>query len=321
MNTSKAVILISGAGQLGSRYLQGLAASRLALQIHVHDIDQGSLDRAQKRWSEVAAAGTPHCVVFHSSLDAIPSRLDIAVVATTARARPQVVRALTEHAAVRFWVLEKVLAQSEGDLDEIGLLVGPGNNAWVNTPRRTLPWHNQIKAELTPGVPLHLTVTGGSWGLGCNSVHYLDMLGWWSGEVLQEIGTDALDATWIPAKRPEYWEIMGTLTAKFSGGSSARLNVTAEPYSCLFRLDDGTHSWVIDEEAGIAERSDGLRIAGRLPFQSEVTAKLVESILLDGTCGLPTLKDSIELHRLFVRGMLGHWQRTVDANASQVPIT
>ena len=314
-------VIISGAGQLGSRYLQGLATCRLPLEIHLHDISREALAVAEQRWLEVKPLDIPHKVFFHSNLSEVPARVDIAIVATTAGTRPQVVRELTEQAAVRFWVLEKVLAQSESDLDEIGLLVGSGTNAWVNTPRRTLPWHNQIKAELTSGVPLHLTVTGGSWGLGCNSVHYLDMLSWWSGEVLRQIGTDALDANWIPAKRPGYWEILGTLTAEFSGGSSARFNVTAEPYSCLFTLGDGTHSWVIDEETGVAERSDGLRVKGRLPFQSEVTAALVESILLKEGCGLPTLQDSIKLHRPFVRGLLGHWQRTVDANASRVPIT
>lgn len=314
-------VIISGAGQLGSRYLQGLATCRLPLEIHLHDISREALAVAEQRWLEVKPIDSPHKVFVHSNLSQVPALLDIAIVATTARARPQVVRALNERSAVRFWVLEKVLAQSESDLDEIGLLVGSGTNAWVNTPRRTLPWHNQIKTGLTPGVPLHLTVTGGSWGLGCNSVHYLDMLSWWSGEALRQIGTDSLDANWIPAKRPGYWEILGTLTAEFSGGSSARFSVTAEPYSYLFKLDDGTHNWVINEETGVADRSDGLHIAGRLPFQSEVTAALVESILLDGGCGLPTLKDSIELHRPFVRSLLGHWQRTVDANASRVPIT
>lgn len=314
-------ILISGAGQLGSRYLQGLASCQLPLQIHVHDVDPGSLARAQQRWHEVAEADTPHQVVFHSSLEAVPSELDIAVVATTARVRPQVVREIASHANVGSWVLEKVLAQSEAGLDEIAAKVGLGARAWVNTPRRMLPWHQQIKSQLDHGRPMTLKVDGGSWGLACNSIHFLDMFAWWTGEMLVEVNTEQLDSQWFEAKRPGNWEVLGTLQAKFSGGSCASLSARDGEVFYALELDDGEHIWSIDEDAGTARRSDGLDLPGRLPFQSEVSATLVESILENGTCELPTLKESAEVHRVFIRSMLEHWKYSVDGCATAVPIT
>lgn len=314
-------VLISGAGQLGSRYLQGLAACRLPLQIHVHDIHPDSLAVAQERWFEMATPATPHQVTFHHSLESIPLKLDIAVVATTARVRPQVVREIASYSSVRYWILEKVLAQSEAGLDEIVAQVGLEAKAWINTPRRMLPWHQQIKSKLNHNGPLSLEVDGGSWGLACNTVHYLDMFAWWTGETLEEVDTQQLDSRWVEAKRPGNWEIFGTLHARFSGGSHARLSVTSESFSYSFKLRDGIHSWSIDEEAGIAKRSDGLNIPGRLPYQSEVSAGLVESILEHGSCSLPTLQDSVAIHRVFIRSMLEHWKLTVDSNANCVPIT
>lgn len=316
-----AQVLISGAGQLGSRYLQGLAACKLPLRIHVQDIDAASLGRALTRWTEVAGADSPHSVTLHQTMESIPTLLDLVIMSTTAAARPQVVGNIALHTRVRYWILEKVLAQSESELDEIGTHIGSDSLAWVNTPRRMLPWHQAIKSRLSLGLPMVLSVDGGSWGLACNAVHYLDMLAWWTGETLQEVNAAQLDRHWIEAKRPGNWEIFGTLHARFSGGSLARLTVTPESFSYRFNLSEGLYSWFIDEEAGIAKRSDGLEIPGRLPFQSEVTAELVESILHNGDCALPTLHDSLALHRVFIRSMHDHWKLTVDSTARCVPIT
>ena len=45
-------ILIAGAGQLGSRYLQGLSKFKDLLNIYVFDISDDSLKMAQSRWEE-----------------------------------------------------------------------------------------------------------------------------------------------------------------------------------------------------------------------------------------------------------------------------
>ena len=81
-------ILISGAGQLGSRYLQGLIKCRLPLRIYVQDIYHESLYRAKQRWNEVFIPETLHEVSFRTSLDSLPQEIDIAIVATTADVRP-----------------------------------------------------------------------------------------------------------------------------------------------------------------------------------------------------------------------------------------
>ena len=164
MKPAVASILIAGAGQLGSRYLQGLAKCRLPLMIYVQDIREASLVRAKQRWDEVHGPETRHVVSFHASFETLPRQCDIAIVATTADVRPRVIAEIADHSAVRFWILEKVLAQSESDLDEIRAHIGIGSNAWVNTLRRMLPWHQQLKSQLDLKPPLILKVDGGKWG-------------------------------------------------------------------------------------------------------------------------------------------------------------
>jgi predicted dehydrogenase len=318
---STSVILIAGAGQLGSRYLQGLVNVGVALDIHLYDVDKASLDRAQERWNEVAKAATPHRVSLHQSQVRLPARIDLVILATTANARPAVVEAIAAQSHVSTWILEKVLAQSLHGLDSLLRATATASGAWVNTPRRMLPWHQQIKAHLSLRRPLTLKVNGCEWGLACNSIHFLDMFCWWTGEQLEEVITDELAPHWIDAKRPGNYEIMGTLRARFSGGSSAAFHVTGGDLRYTFELADGELTWHIDETAGTAMRSDGLSVPGRLPFQSEVTAGLVETILAKGSCELPTLKESVHLHRAFLAGLLAHWRKSVDTSADSLPIT
>jgi hypothetical protein len=324
MNKSS-VILIVGAGQLGSRHLQGLAKCTNSLSIFVVDVNPKALQLAQQRWLEVVSEYVADKEVsFHTDLSQCSNDVDLVIVATTARKRVQLVSLIKEHVTARFWILEKVLAQSVVELDQLLVLMGTGCKVWVNTPRRMLPWHKLIRDRFTKQSPLHLRVTGKVWGLACNAIHFLDMLTWFSGESLSQISTEGLSSKWLEAKRPGNWEIMGKLTAQFSGGSTATLIVEeGDPMDLCyqFEIDDRSFKWLIDEENGCAVRSDGVSIAGRLPFQSEVTPLLVDEILTTGKCELPSLSISVEVHRVFLGAMLDHWRNTMNSTETSVPIT
>ena len=316
-----ATILISGAGQLGSRYLQGLAQCRTPLKIYVQDTYQESLDRASGRWNEVANPATGHEVSFHAALESLPDQIDIAIVATTADVRPAVVGEIARIAAVRYWVLEKVLAQSEHGLDELIEHTRGSRGAWVNTARRTIAWHQQIKGQLGLSQPMTLEVDGGLWGLACNAVHFLDLLAWWTDETLDAVVTAQLNRNWFESKRPGFWEVTGALEARFSDGSRAVISCRDVDAPMSLKVSDGRISWLINEAGGVARRSDGIEIRGRVEHQSERSASLVDCILEGGTCALPTLAESAMLHRVFIRGMLEHWRRAGHPAATGVPIT
>lgn len=315
-------VVIAGAGQLGSRYLQGLAGVDEPLLIHVLDVSAATLERAEARWREVAITGGTKQVAFSVTADGIPKMADVAIVATAADARPDVVGMLSRTASVRFWVLEKVLAQSQEGVSQIETFVGPSEGAWVNTPRRLMPWHQSIRDGIgSLDGPVQLTVMGGSWGLACNAVHFLDLVQWWTGEALDRIETGGLRRQWLMAKRSGYWEVMGTMVAGFAGGSMARLTVSEgdEPVRLVVR--SGNREWTIAESEGTASCSDGQTISGQMLRQSDLTSGLVEGLLLDGRCGLPTLQNSAALHRVYLRDLLAHWNASTGVTASAVPIT
>ena len=314
-------ILIAGAGQLGSRYLQGLAKCRLPLRIYVQDICGESLARAEQRWNEVIGKCNLHKVTYHASLISIDNKLDIAIVATNADVRPKVVREIVNLSKVRYWVLEKVLAQSELSINEITWNTKNSFGAWVNTPRRMMPWHQQIKSKLDLQQPLALRVEGGLWGMACNAVHFLDLFTWWTGETLQAVKTNQLSSDFFKSKRQGSWEVLGAMEAQFSGGSKVILTAEDVESPLILKVSNGELRWLIKESEGIVESTDGMMIPGRIINQSEMTSTLVEDILERGNCELPTLEDSATLHRVFISSMLEHWRHVVNPAATIVPIT
>lgn len=314
-------ILIVGAGQLGSRYLQGLSKVTMPLDIVASDLSSDSLARAQARWKEVVAPNSPHQVRYVTGLSDVPEEIDLAIIATSADVRPAVVSQLAEKVAVRYWVLEKVLAQSESDLDVITSVLGVKGNVWVNTPRRMMSWFRELKNATSNRTKATCAIDGFDWGLACNAVHYLDFMAWWSGEVVSEIQTDQLAPEWHKAKRPGNWEVYGTLIAKFAGGSELVLHCNSEPTPRTMILGTADSQWSIFELEGKALRTDGLSLQGRLEFQSEMTGALVESIFATGTCNLPSLSESVALHRPLLSALVAHWNNTMPDQLSYVPIT
>jgi hypothetical protein len=321
MNSKVSNILIVGAGQLGSRYLQGLVKCRVPLRIFVQDVYKESLCRAEQRWNEVLTPEAPHEVIFCTSLATLPRKIDIAIVATTADVRPDVIGEIARRFDVSFWVLEKVLAQSESGLDQIMSHIKKGSNAWVNVPRRINPWHNKIKSQLNLKSPMNFKFEGKLWGLASNSVHFLDLIEWWTGETLQSVCTDHLDHRWFESKRPTFWEVLGGVEARFSGGSCAVLVAKNDGVSVDIGVRNDHLSWMIKEAEGLARRSDGVEISGRMKAQSELTAGMVDSIIETGTCELPTVKESAALHRIFILSMLKHWRQAGNPSATFIPIT
>ena len=314
-------VLIAGAGQLGSRYLQGLARVARPLSVYVQDVSAESLSRAEARWRDVVGEDARHRVVFTETFSDLPEATDIAIVATTADVRPSVVEHVSRKTDVRFWVLEKVLAQSQKGLSKLGAAVRGSDGTWVNTPRRMIEWHKQIKSELNGSSPIELTVTGGMWGLACNTVHFLDLLQWWTGEELLQIDTTGLDPKWIESKRAGNWEVLGSLDASFAGGSVAKVEAVDNTLPTRLGIRAESCSWTIDESSGTATRVDGREILGRLSLQSELTSHLVESLLQTGRCELPTLDEATAVHQVFLESMLAHWRTHMDPEAVSVPIT
>lgn len=329
-------VAVIGAGQLGSRYLQGLAGCAASLDIHVQDPDNQALRVAELRWREILPSER-HRVTFHQDSSAIPSDIEVAVVSTTAGVRPTVMEEFATGHEVQYWIIEKVVAQGLRDLERVAGAINGALGAWVNTWPRVTPWYQRLRALSVGRSPWRFEAVGRSWGMGCNAVHLLDLCSWWTDRKLVVVETDGLDSTWRPAKRPGFHEPNGRLVARYEDGSWLTLWADAPAIVDGCRLpaglDDLEHfvieaegdRWEVadplSEEGARASGSGGKVLTGRVEYQSERTAGLVEGILADGQCGLPTLDESIGLHRIFLGAMIAHWNAATGEDVDRVPIT
>jgi hypothetical protein len=313
-----AEVLIAGAGQLGSRYLQGLSRCTKPLRIWVYDISAASLDRAKQRWLECERQ--PHAVEYIQDLGRVPTALEVAIVATNADARRKTVEDVSRVASVRYWILEKVLAQKVTDLHAIARLTSGAAGAWVNTPMHLWPLYRAIRQQSAANGPIRGYV-GRYPGLACNAIHYIDLVSRWNSESVSNIETSRLGRQWIASKRPGFYEVEGELTVTFSGGSTLVLAGSELAKDYEVRIETGSETWKADEVKGHAVSETGKSVDAPLPRQSELAGPLVEEILTRGKCGLPSVQESIEQHEPLLRALMTHWNSNMPSPRDHAPIT
>ena len=316
-------LLLIGSGQLGSRYLQGFVSSRFNLSITVVDKSSGSLETARSRWLEAGGETSLHEIRWMQKLPSDSHEIDIAFVLTSSQKRADLINAIADSFNVRFWVIEKVLAQSCADILSIKSATSSCSGSWVNIPRRMMKWHKSLKEYFYGHAPVSFSFSGGLWGLACNSVHFIDLVAWWTGESLVSVDCEDLDHNWHESKRTGYYENTGSLKTTFSGGSLLQLTSkkgASDKQHIRVKLNNGV-IWEIDESAGIATSSEGQRIGGRLEFQSQLSGRLVDNILQDNKCDLPSLDESAQMHSVFLNAMLNHWNHSQNRDDIFLPIT
>ena len=294
-------VKIIGAGQLGSRHLQALHAVKTPLHIEVIDPSAASLAVARERY-EALGGNSIHHINFLPKLSG-GQPTDIVIVATSSNVRSKVVEELLSVSSVKFAVLEKLLFDVREDYAAVaGLLDGSATRAWVNCPMRVMPAYEKIRANLQ-GAPVSYRVTGSQFGLVTNAIHYVDHLSHLTGCTDYELYTDGLDKTPIPSKRAGFLEFNGTLVARFADGS--QLEVACYPNGSapvVVEIFNATQRYIVKESEGKLWSSSEATgwawqdEAAPIPYQSQITATVVESLLATGECGLAPYSVSAKLH-------------------------
>ena len=315
-------ILLVGAGQLGSRYLQGIAKINEKFIIDVLDPSLESIERSKLRIQEISNTQI-HKFEFKTKLSEINYSYDLAIISTTANHRCKVITDLSKLCKIEYWILEKNLAQSAEQIYKIADAIKDHKKAWVNTSFRAMNWHQKIKKEFADKAlsPINMTVEGGDWGLACNAIHYIDLMSWWTNSEIKNVDNNFL-TKWTNSKREGFKEVMGKIIFKYKDSSNLILICHDKFYKLPnIKIDSVVGDICIDEESGIATNAAGKIIKGGLSMQSEITSKIVLDILHKGTTELPNLKDSIKNHLLVTVSFLESWNKITNNNDELVKIT
>ena len=291
-------ILLVGLGQLGTRYLEGIRDDQTKwIEVHLleHDAKMAAacLEKLKARTELLKKCK------WHNSIDTIEGVFDIVAVITSASDRPAIVSAISDKLLVKNWLLEKVLSTTLGGLDALeGRL--RKQRVWVNTPRRLTSLYSVVKNYLPSG-PVSFDVNIKGLEIGCNSIHFIDLLEWLTGETLTSLSVIAT-TDWFDAKRRGYKEFDGQIIAEYSAGSELRIDNVCELKAEGLSADFGGMRALIDEERGV-KISDTF-LTGRVEYQSELMGGIIQRILETGECDLPTLTTSLRQHRCLLQAIL-----------------
>ena len=319
-------IAVIGTGQLGGRHLQGLCRIPVLCALYMVDPLQSSVDRALHRLKEVSGSSRVHDVLACTDVTELPERLDLAILATTSEVRLPVLERLLAHSKVKHLILEKVLFTREAEYQRTEQLLQSGEiTAWVNCPRRMYDIYRQVREFFTDKALQHMQVHGGGWGLGCNGIHFADLLNYLTGVVIEDYDTRLLDPGIYPSKREGFVEFSGTLIGRAgstqlwltdTNGGNARHIITlrGEDRSCLIDEVAG-RAWFLDEQEGWHSLSFSF------PPQSQLTGDVAMTILQKGVSALPGYRTSAAVHLPFIRSLTRHYVDTTDSTAVACPIT
>ena len=116
-------LVIIGAGQIGSRHLQGLAKINDDLNITVIDPSSESLETAKERYFQVDRLNNFCEVNFRKDIPKF-QKLDIAIIATSSKLRKKVIKDLLVNSEPNYFIIEKVAFQNLEDFEEIKNILG-----------------------------------------------------------------------------------------------------------------------------------------------------------------------------------------------------
>lgn len=321
-------ILLVGSGNLGSRHLQALLAVSGMLNILVVEPSKSSRDLSISRISETTYSASEKQISFYESLSELPSTdFKICILSTSANERLPIVCDLISCHKFEYMILEKVAFQSGHDFKRAITILEGKTKAFVNCPRRLDPLYKFIKSYIVAPDKISLHVSGKNWGLGSNTVHFLDLWHFLSEIKAYSSDLSGLEKKLYPSKRNNYIDIHGKMifsSADSSLSLESKKSIENEA-SLEIIINDGSRIITIDQvNQQVSIYEDDIEIDSisfpQMPV-SLSTKYVVEDIIKNGNCELPSLSETHLINLDFLNSLLIFCNNLPNNNFSRCPIT
>lgn len=307
-------IVLIGAGQIGSRHLQSLAALSGEYTISVVEPYAVSMDTAKCRWQEVTTALSPQ-VSWYEDITHVNAGADVIIIATGAKGRLKLIEQVKAQFQFSYLILEKVLFQSVSEL-ELAAKMLSDDVVYVNCPRRTYPFYRRLEQLLKTEAKVSYSITGQNWDMACNAIHHIDLWFYLAGLNDYRCDVSLLAPAIIPSKRAGCYEVAGTITGHADNGSEFRFTCLVDEPERYYSSVISTNNWRvnINEPKRTYELTDltsGESEHGILQvnMQSHLTAEIVKALLETGCCELTLFDESAAIHYPFLRALEGFFKQ------------
>ena len=320
-------VVIVGFGNIGFRHLQGIMNDCKDLKVHIIDNDPHSGNRISKEMSEKLIRKNI-VISFNSNYEELYPEVDYVIIATLSNVRFSVLEQLLRNTRPKSILFEKVLFDRREHYDLAIKLVDSLNiDALTNCWRRIFPAYKRAKEFLgTSQSPISfVNISGGDIGLGCNGVHFMDLIAFFSGEKVV-ITKDELDSGVIESKRDSFVEFSGRLEG-FSGQTKfvidSKRNNDQQVVVELISEDMSVIVREADNKVFLKNFLNGDEIIEehRTPFLSEVSGGIAKSVFEGNLTGLPALRDTSNTHQVLLDILSAHAAKYIDVPDGFYPVT
>jgi hypothetical protein len=320
-------IALIGCGNIGSRHLQALKKTERNIEITVCEPSEEARRIGLERYNEVAENEHVQLTGMIDDYRKLAEVQDLVIIATSAGVRFEITKWVLENLNVKYLFLEKVVFQQIEHFDEIARLLKERNvRAWVNCTRRLFACYGELKKMLENDERVDMTVSGTNWGMGCNSIHLLDLYKYITDFTNYSYDNTELEEGLTDSKRAGYKEFFGKFTITTNRGNAtfecekdgaAASEITFESKSFRVSVNEAAKKMVIlDKYSGASREADM-----DMDFTSNTTNRIVEQIIDGKKCVLVNFDESAFLHRVMLECFLDHMNKFSDEEVKLCPIT
>ena len=308
-------IIIVGFGSIGYRYYEAINRIQIP-NIKIFIVDK-KIKSIMKKHNLIRKN-----IKTSNDLKLIPKKMDLCVISTTCQNRHILLKKIINKSNFKNLILEKPLTQSPKELLELNNILKQAQNVWVNTDRRCENVYRFIKSKINIKNKISMKVEGNSWGICCNSLHYVDLFNFLSKEHIHSIREKSL-IKWFPAKRKGFQEIDNTkLQLKFGHHElylSSKKN--SLPKNLKIVIKNKNKTFYIKEKVDNFELKFNKK---SLYFKNDPLSikmtNIIKKILLKSKSNLPNYTNSAKLYHPLIEFFLEKWKNK-SPKSTKVPIT
>lgn len=312
-------ILISGCGNIGLRHFQGIINNIKKKKNYLfllHDPNKEAFKKFKKEINEHKIKN----YFFSTDINFTHKVIDVVILCNYAEQRYLSIKKLTKSYKIKHFIIEKVLANTTLALNKINKALINHPSAWVNTPRRSMKIFFYIKKILKGSKIIAIQVKGGSWGLACNAIHFIDLTSWLVDDLKFSISTKHLNKSWIKSKRKNYYDINGRLVINFKNKVQLDLLSQKNNKPLSIKIITDTNSLYINENTGKLLYKKQIK-QFKVNYQSDMTGNVVNNLIRKNTSFITSLNDSCTLHRPLIKKLSEHWKKYGNKKIKNLPIT
>ncbi|MDA9650991.1 Gfo/Idh/MocA family oxidoreductase [Candidatus Pelagibacter sp.] len=323
-------VVIIGCGNIGSRHFQSFSLLNEKSNIFLIDPSSEKINNAIKIYNTQKSKKLNSIERVHK-IENINKKIDLLIIATTSSVRIDLIKKFFRNNKTKYVILEKFLFQKEEDyfLAE-KIFTEHKARVWVNQPLCYQDCFKEIKHFFLKSKKIFLKISGGNWGLCCNSIHYIELFEYLTNRRkplnLKSYSFEKI----IESKRSDFYEIIGKLNFTSKCGSSIFFQTHEELTSKLpliiSIMDENNNSVDIECRRDSYKCSfsiDGKKFKKEFNeiYQSQLTEKIINEIIKKNYCSLPNYKTSMAQHLLLLNPFKEFFIKKNIYTSAGIPVT